>query len=101
LHPQIYDNSFFLILKSAKRKYIEQGRLKVKAFLLSQNINQIEILDLDAFKVYQLSLSEVSDRTKIDFPRELIDADTFVVPQAISEIETDRKYLSTIEEIVW
>jgi endonuclease G, mitochondrial len=81
--------------------YIEQGRLKVKAFLLSQNINQIEILDLDAFKVYQLSISEVSDRTKIDFPRELIDADTFVVPQAISEIETERKYLSTIEEIVW
>jgi endonuclease G, mitochondrial len=75
--------------------------LKVKAFILSQNINQIEILDLDAFKVYQLSINEISDRTKIDFPRELIDADTSVVSQAISEIESECKSLLTIEEIIW
>jgi endonuclease G, mitochondrial len=81
--------------------YSEQGKLKVKSFLLTQNINQLEILDLDAFKVYQVAVREVSDRTKIDFPNIMIETDTFVIQEAVINTEEERKHLSSIDEIVW
>ncbi|MFD0277445.1 DNA/RNA non-specific endonuclease [Kitasatospora sp. NPDC127111] len=77
--------------------FSEGGNLRAKAFLLTQNLEQLEALDLDEFRVFQVNLTELEDRTKLRFDPELHRADTLVVP----EVLTDRQPLASLADIDW
>jgi endonuclease G, mitochondrial len=50
--------------------------LRAKAFLLTQNLEQLESLDLDEFRVFQIPLTDVEPRGRFHLPDVLHDADT-------------------------
>jgi endonuclease G len=82
--------------------FVENGTLKSKAFVLTQNLDQLEALELDEFRVFQLTLSEVEQRCHLRFPDELRDADGFAErmarrPEALAE----RKPLESLDDIEW
>jgi endonuclease G len=77
--------------------FIEDGRLKSRAFLLTQNLNQLEALELDEFRVFQVAVTEVEERTNVRFADAMRDSDTFVVPEAIE----DRQPLGDPADIRW
>lgn len=77
--------------------FMEQGELKSRSFLLTQNLNQIEALELDEFRVFQVSLKEIEQRTDLHFADNLRSADTFVVPETLS----DRHPLEGTSDIRW
>ncbi len=60
-------------------------KFKVKAYMLSQDdlLNDIEALDLDPFRLWQVSLGDLEQRTKLRFEG-LKQADTFM-PEAVPE----------------
>ncbi|MCC9711618.1 DNA/RNA non-specific endonuclease [Streptomyces sp. MNU76] len=77
--------------------FSENGRLKAKAFLLTQNLNQFEALELDEFRVFQVSLSEIEERCHLRFPTALRTADTLSVPESVAE----RAPLESLADIQW
>lgn len=77
--------------------FSENGELKAKAFLLTQNLNQLEALELDEFRVFQVNLSEIEERGRLRFPATLRKADTLVVPEARAE----REPLDSLADIQW
>ncbi|MEV5240818.1 DNA/RNA non-specific endonuclease [Streptomyces cinnamoneus] len=77
--------------------FSEGGTLKSKAFLLTQNLNQLEALELDEFRVYQVTLAEVEERGHLRFPDVLRKADTLAVPESVA----DRRPLSARSDIQW
>ncbi|MFJ6784403.1 DNA/RNA non-specific endonuclease [Streptomyces yangpuensis] len=77
--------------------YVEQGQLKAKAFLLTQNLNQLEALELDEFRVFQVALSEVESRGRFRFPAALRNADTLTVPESLAA----RAPLENLADIDW
>src|SRR5687768_11110242 len=78
--------------------FVVDGELRCSAFLLTQNIVVAEALDLDEFRVFQVSLTEVEKRTSFTFPAQLHAADTAAV-QLLDE--TQRKPLGSLDEIRW
>jgi endonuclease G, mitochondrial len=56
----------------------EAGLLKARAFMLTQALDRLELLDLDEFRVFQLAVREVEARTGLRFPDVLRAADTGV-----------------------
>ncbi|MFE9636956.1 DNA/RNA non-specific endonuclease [Streptomyces sp. NPDC006463] len=77
--------------------FVEQGQLKAKAFLLTQNLNQLEALELDEFRVFQVALSEVESRGRFRFPAALRNADTLTVPESLAA----RTPLEDLTDIDW
>ncbi|MBP2375145.1 hypothetical protein [Paeniglutamicibacter psychrophenolicus] len=77
--------------------FVEQGNLKSRAFLLTQNLNQLEALELDEFRVVHVPVAEVEERTLLRFADALRTADTFAGPEAIG----DRPPLKNLAEIPW
>ncbi|MFI8829922.1 DNA/RNA non-specific endonuclease [Streptomyces afghaniensis] len=77
--------------------FTQNGELKVRAFLLTQNLDQLEALELDEFRVFQVTLGEVEDRTRVRFPAALHKGDTLHVPEAAA----DRPPLETTSDIDW
>ncbi|MEU1406583.1 DNA/RNA non-specific endonuclease [Streptomyces sp. NPDC005728] len=77
--------------------FTERGELKAKAFLLTQNLNQLEALELDEFRVFQVTLGELEDRTHLRFPAALHQGDTLKVPEAAA----DRVPLDSLADIRW
>ncbi|TWH16634.1 endonuclease G [Rhodococcus rhodochrous J45] len=65
--------------------FVENGELKARGFLLSQNLDQLEVLDLDEFRVFQVPLTEIEQRALLRFPQALHDADLQVAVEAITE----------------
>jgi endonuclease G, mitochondrial len=57
--------------------YVEQGVLRSTAFLLTQNLNPFEALDLDEFRAFQVSTAELEQRTQLRFADPLRSADAF------------------------
>jgi len=57
--------------------YVEQGVLKCSAFLLTQNLNPFEALDLDEFRAFQVSTAELEERTNLRFANALRSVDGF------------------------
>ncbi len=82
--------------------YIEAGKLKTKAFLLTQNLDQLEALELDEFRVFQVTLSEVEQRCGIRFADELRAADGFAegLARRPERLEA-RRPLSAATDIEW
>ncbi|WP_116245816.1 DNA/RNA non-specific endonuclease [Nocardiopsis sp. FIRDI 009] len=75
----------------------EHGELRATAFLLTQNLDQLEALELDEFRVFQVVLSEVEERCRLRFPEALHEAERLVVPEALAE----RAPLASLSEIRW
>ncbi len=82
--------------------FVEAGQLKCKGFLLTQNLNALESLDLDAFKVFEVALGEIEQRTGVRFPAVLKTADHFGEALAARpELFDDREPIARIEDIAW
>jgi endonuclease G len=82
--------------------FVENGKLKTKAFLLAQNLDQLRAFELDAFKVYQIGLEEVEERCGLVFPDILKEADS--VGRRLKsqrEIVSQRRPLESLEDIDW
>ncbi|MGW3647264.1 DNA/RNA non-specific endonuclease [Streptomyces sp. NPDC000878] len=77
--------------------FTERGELKTKAFVLTQNLDQLESLDLDEFRVFQVTLDEIEERAHIRFPSSLHKGDKLLVPEAIAE----RTPLESLADIHW
>jgi endonuclease G, mitochondrial len=82
--------------------FVEGGTLKAKGFLLTQNLNELEALELDEFRVFQVALSEIESRCGITFPAALTGSDT-VGERLARETETvrPRRPLASLAEIDW
>ncbi|WP_447007096.1 DNA/RNA non-specific endonuclease [Saccharothrix isguenensis] len=77
--------------------FASAGVLKARAFVLTQNLNQLESLELDEFRVFQVRLVEVEERCGFTFPAALRAADTLVVPESVEE----RAPLEALTDIQW
>jgi endonuclease G len=75
----------------------EGGRLIARAFLLTQDLDQLEALELDEFRVFQTSLPELEQRTGLHYPDVLRAADTLDVPESLDR----RSPLDRVEDIQW
>lgn len=75
--------------------YKVAGKTKQKAFLLTQNLSQLETLDLHEFKIYEVPLSTLESRCDFkltQFATEIEDADTD---------EMTAKQLKQLHDIQW
>ena len=82
--------------------YVEAGVLNAKAFLLTQSLDQLELLDLKQFKVFQVTLSEIEQRGGFTFPSNLRAADTFAEHlELVAEAVIERQPLTSTDDIVW
>jgi len=82
--------------------FVEDNKLKAKAFLLTQSLDELEALDLSQFKVFQVALTEIEARCGLTFPAALKSADSMGErlarrPEAIGE----RKPLASLADIDW
>jgi len=77
--------------------FVERGELKAKAFLLTQNLDQLEALDLNEFRVFQVTLDEIEARAHIRFPTALHKGDHLLVPESVAE----RTPLRDLADIHW
>lgn len=82
--------------------FVENGKLKAKAFLLTQNLDELEALELDRFRVFQVAVSEIESRCGLSFPSALRAADSVGErlarrPEALRE----RKALESASDIDW
>ncbi|HEX6346774.1 DNA/RNA non-specific endonuclease [Umezawaea sp.] len=78
--------------------FAEAGVLRTSAFLLTQNLDQLEALDLDEFRVFQVTIAELEQRTGLKFDQVLHDAQV-VAPEVLEA--ADRAPLSSTDEIRW
>ncbi|WP_304455490.1 DNA/RNA non-specific endonuclease [Nocardiopsis sp. YSL2] len=74
-----------------------QGELRSTAFVLTQNLDRIEALELDEFHVFQVMLGEIEERVQLRFPAGVRRAGTLVVSEALA----DREPLGSLSEIRW
>lgn len=82
--------------------FVENKKLKAKAFLLTQSLDELEAFELDRFKVYQIGLTEIEERCGLTFPASLKAADS--VGERLSrqpESLAQRKPLGSLEDIDW
>lgn len=77
--------------------YMDQGHFKSHAFLLTQNLNPFEAIDLDEFRVFQIGTAELEQRTQLRFADELGAANTFAANVAAE----DREPLNGLSDIQW
>jgi len=77
--------------------YEESGQLKSKAFLLTQNIVRLEILGLDEFKTYEISLNELEERGRFTFDSVLYDSQNNLQIEALQE----RRPITSLSQINW
>lgn len=75
----------------------QAGQLTARPFLLTQNLDQLQVLmALDEFRVYQVAVTEVEERTGLMFPTVVHDADDLVLTQS-----TVRSPIGDTSEIAW
>ena len=78
----------------------ENGVLKARAFLLTQDLVQLRaLLALDEFRVYQITLAELEARTQLRFPRTLHDAEP--LPALAVPFFGERRPLASTSDIRW
>lgn len=81
--------------------YVENGKLEARAFLLTQSLNQLEVLDLNQFRVFQVALSEVEARCGFKFPANLKAGDTFAERIERMAETAERPALESLADIKW
>lgn len=82
--------------------YVENAKLKAKGFILTQSLDELEILDLNEFKVFEATLAEIEKRCGFAFPVNLKTSDVLAEqlenkPEAMGE----RKPVETLKDIEW
>lgn len=78
--------------------YQNQGTLKARAFLLTQNLEHLRaLLALDEFRVYQITIDELEHRTQLHFPTPVKEAGQLAAVREIAE----RKPLASLADIEW
>lgn len=77
--------------------YVEQGQFKSHAFLLTQNLNPFEAIDFDEFRAYQISTTELEERTQLHFAPELRTANSLTARSA----DGGREPLNSLGDIQW
>jgi endonuclease G len=77
--------------------FVEGGELKTKAFVLTQNLDRLETLGLEEFRVFQVTLDEIEERAHIRLPSSLRRGDKLLVPEAMAE----RMPLESPADINW
>jgi endonuclease G len=77
--------------------YVEGSEFKSRAFLLTQNLNPFEALDLDEFRAFQVSTEELEERTGLRFADAMKDADARTSLRAAGE----RAPLGGLADIQW
>ncbi|MBL8187328.1 MAG: DNA/RNA non-specific endonuclease [Acidobacteria bacterium] len=81
--------------------YVENGKLEARAFLLAQSLNELEVLDLNQFRVFQVALSEVESRCGFKFPANLKAGDTFAERIERMAETAERPALESLADIKW
>lgn len=75
----------------------QAGRLIARAFLLAQDLDRLQVLmALDEFRVYQVAVTEVEERTGLVFPAPVHDADDLRLVQS-----STRHPLDAVSDIMW
>jgi endonuclease G len=77
--------------------YVEQGIFKSHAFLLTQNLNPLEAIDFDEFRVFEVTAAELEQRTGLRFDGDLASANALA---ALAGVE-DRNPLNSLADIRW
>jgi endonuclease G len=82
--------------------FVEDGKFKSKGFVLAQNLDELKAFELDAFKVYQVALTEIEERCGLVFPVALKTADS-VGKRLMSTraVKSERKPLTSQKDIDW
>lgn len=81
--------------------FVEDDVLTARGFLLTQNLEQLELLDLDEFKVFQVALTEIEERCGFTFPAALKAGDSFAqILEALPE-SVSRSPLESLSDIRW
>ena len=76
----------------------EEGVLKARVFLLTQDLEQLRaVLALDEFRVYQITLAELEERTQLRFPTVLDVAGAMPAMRTFDE----RQPLAAVRDIAW
>lgn len=78
--------------------FTKDGALRASAFLLTQNLDRLETLDLDEFAVHQVPIASLEERTPVRFPAAMREADT---APARPEAAAPRPPLSDQGDITW
>jgi endonuclease G, mitochondrial len=82
--------------------YIENEELKAKGFLLTQNLNELEALELDDFKVFQVTMTEIETRCGLIFDTAIKTADSFGKKLNLKGISIhQRKSIEHVKDIDW
>jgi endonuclease G, mitochondrial len=82
--------------------YVENQDLKAKGFLLTQNLDELEALELDEFKVFQVALTEIETRCGLIFDTNIKTADSFGTKLNRKDIQKQqRKSIEHIKDIDW
>ena len=81
--------------------YIENGKLEARAFLLTQSLEQLEVLDLNQFRVFQVALGEIETRCGFKFPTNLKTGDTFAERIERMAESAERPALESLADIKW
>lgn len=78
----------------------EDGRFKVKAFVLTQRdlLTNIEALELDEFRVFQVSLNTLRDETRLNFSA-LSNFDAFVDGQTLEALGPEAREIHDRNEL--
>jgi endonuclease G len=82
--------------------FVEGGKLRARGFLLTQSLDELEALELDPFRVFQVALTEIESRCGLTFPNPLKSADS--VGERIAgraEALRERKPLQSLADIDW
>jgi endonuclease G len=77
--------------------FVAGNRLRCRAFLLTQNLDELEALALDEFRVFQVAVAEIEQRAHCRFPAALHIADTFVTQESVAH----RSPLESTADINW
>ncbi|WP_245650165.1 DNA/RNA non-specific endonuclease [Millisia brevis] len=68
--------------------YVVDGTLRARAFLLTQNLDGLEAFDLDAFRLFQVPIAQLEDRTGVRFAPVVGEADLTEWPEASRRVES-------------
>lgn len=74
--------------------FVADGQLRARPFLLSQDLDRLESLDLDEFRTWQVDLATLTERTMINFPGVLTDG-------ATTEATAGPRRLDSTADIAW
>ena len=78
--------------------FVEAGSLKASAFLLTQNLDQLEALELDEFRVFQVSMAQLENRTMVRLPAAIHAVDT--APPVVEAVGPQPP-LENLSDAVW